>query len=226
MSIRAWQGWSWVASASAHVAGAAAVLHFASPYLGNGAHGAAKVIVATPVIGIELVSRPPASTASTIGPWGSEDADAATPPNILSSPADVTRPVPKVVSHPSKASEAGGGTSDGASEVAAAADGFTGDPKMLQAYGDTLLTHLERFKRYPEEAKRRGRTGVVRVSFSVSRAGDVVEARLAEPSGETSLDEEALATLWRAEPLPRLPDQLPATVTFTLPISFDLTKHS
>jgi protein TonB len=72
-----------------------------------------------------------------------------------------------------------------------------------------LVARLERFKRYPEAASRRGIKGKVRVRFTVDRLGQVVEAEVVESSGSPILDEEAVALVRRAGPFPPLPDGLP-----------------
>lgn len=57
----------------------------------------------------------------------------------------------------------------------------------------------------------------------MDRAGRVLAVTLVHSSGSALLDEEATALVRRAEPLPRLPDEVAsATLTLTVPISFAL----
>ncbi len=57
----------------------------------------------------------------------------------------------------------------------------------------------------------------------MDRAGRVLAVTLVRSSGSSLLDEEAAALVRRAEPLPRLPDEVAgATLTLTVPISFAL----
>jgi periplasmic protein TonB len=80
---------------------------------------------------------------------------------------------------------------------------------------------LERTIRYPEAADRRGQSGVVQVSFSLDRQGRLVDSRIVRSSGVAALDEEALALLRRAQPLPPPPPEFPGEpVTFNVPIRF------
>lgn len=86
-----------------------------------------------------------------------------------------------------------------------------------------LLSRLQRAKRYPDLARSRGDQGVATVSFTMDRAGRVLAVTLVRSSGSSLLDEEAAALVRRAEPLPRLPDEIAgATLTLTVPISFAL----
>ena len=86
-----------------------------------------------------------------------------------------------------------------------------------------LLGRLQRAKRYPDLARSRGDQGVATVSFTMDRAGRVLAVTLVRSSGSSLLDEEATALVRRAEPLPRLPDEVTgATLTLTVPISFAL----
>jgi protein TonB len=83
------------------------------------------------------------------------------------------------------------------------------------------VKHLDRFKRYPEIARARGNQGEATVQFTVDRTGHVIAARVVHSSGSSALDEEALAVLKRADPLPAAPDQVGATTfDLTLPIQF------
>ena len=84
-----------------------------------------------------------------------------------------------------------------------------------------LVSHLNRFKRYPDGARARGAQGAVLVEFTIDRAGNVVASRVLQPSGSSSLDEEAIAVLQRASPLPRPPVEMTGELfPLTLPIQF------
>jgi protein TonB len=79
----------------------------------------------------------------------------------------------------------------------------------LQAnWAKTLMNRLERYKRYPAAAERRGIKGVAVVRFRVDRSGHVVSSEIMKSSGSPILDEEALAVLERASPFPVPPDQI------------------
>lgn len=89
-----------------------------------------------------------------------------------------------------------------------------------------VLGILNRVKQYPDDAKRRGREGVVRVRFIVNASGEVIARQLVDSSGTLSLDREALAMLQRAQPLPPPPAELleSGRYAITLPVDFALKK--
>jgi len=80
------------------------------------------------------------------------------------------------------------------------------DGNARAAYVAALLKHLNRFKRYPESAKLRHEQGVVSLRFSIDRHGNVMASSIIRGSGHKALDEEVLAAVNRADPLPRIPD--------------------
>ncbi len=71
-----------------------------------------------------------------------------------------------------------------------------------------LLSHLARYKRYPDDARRRGAEGTSRIRFSVDADGKVLSASLAGSSGNASLDRATLAMIRRAQPLPKPPEDI------------------
>jgi protein TonB len=82
-----------------------------------------------------------------------------------------------------------------------------------------LVAQLERHKRYPPQAQ--GKVGEARLAFSIDRSGHVVASRIVHSSGSDALDQEALALVKRAAPLPPPPagisdDQL----LFVVPIRY------
>ena len=88
------------------------------------------------------------------------------------------------------------------------------------AFQRTLLSHIARFRRYPQLA-RFGEHGVAQVIFSMRRDGTVGEVWVRQSSGHLILDEAATETIRRAQPLPAIPQDLPDKLTILLPISFD-----
>jgi len=71
-----------------------------------------------------------------------------------------------------------------------------------------LLTHLARFKRYPDDARRRGAEGTTRVRFTVDADGKVLNVALEGSSGNASLDRATLSMIRRAQPLPKPPEEI------------------
>ena len=102
-------------------------------------------------------------------------------------------------------------------------------PKGKQASNDVkadwealLLTHLKKYRRYPARARAARQQGVVHIHLTVNRAGRVLSTEIARNSGYFALDQEALATIKRAEPLPPIPLNMPAEVKLTVPVEFYL----
>jgi protein TonB len=71
-----------------------------------------------------------------------------------------------------------------------------------------LLSHLARYKRYPDEARRRGIEGTSQVRFNLDRSGKVLSVELAKSSGNVALDRATLAMIRRATPVPAPPAEL------------------
>lgn len=90
------------------------------------------------------------------------------------------------------------------------------------AYQRLLLRHIRGFRLYPAEAVKRRAEGIVVVRFRVSRDGAIEEAWVARRSRDVALDRAALDTLWRAEPLPAVPAELPAPLEVEVPVPFRL----
>jgi protein TonB len=86
-----------------------------------------------------------------------------------------------------------------------------------------IVALLERNKRYPGSAQSRHQQGIAQVFFSLDRQGRVIDSRVVRSSGATTLDEEALALLHRAQPFPPPQPELPGErVDVTVPIRFNL----
>lgn len=94
------------------------------------------------------------------------------------------------------------------------------DPVTWQG---ALLARLEKFKRYPSEAQGNHQEGVAMLTFTIDRQGHVLSARLTGRSGYDLLDQETLALIQRADPLPVPPDSvLGNTIELTVPIEFSI----
>ena len=92
----------------------------------------------------------------------------------------------------------------------------------LATWQSVLLGHLEHHKRYPREARRNGQQGVVYVRVSINRDGTVVDYRLTQPSAHKALNQETLALIARAQPLPSPPEVSSDTLEFVVPVEFFL----
>ncbi|MET1756516.1 energy transducer TonB [Novosphingobium sp. RD2P27] len=85
-----------------------------------------------------------------------------------------------------------------------------------------LLAHLEQFRRYPARARASRQEGTTYIRFTMNRAGQVLSASVARKSGHYGLDQAALDTLKRAQPLPAIPDDRPDVLELTIPVEFYL----
>lgn len=83
-----------------------------------------------------------------------------------------------------------------------------------------VLARIARYRRYPANAKRAREQGVVFIHFRMDRAGHILTASLARSSGHADLDQAALDTLRRADPLPSIPDDRPDQLELSVPIEF------
>jgi protein TonB len=90
----------------------------------------------------------------------------------------------------------------------------------IAAYRSALLAKIRGAARYPEAARERGATGVATVRFALDSVGALTLADLAQSSGDRELDDEALAAVRRASPLPSPPAGAPRA--YSAPIRFDL----
>ena len=98
-----------------------------------------------------------------------------------------------------------------------------GAPHIEPSWQTSLVRQLQRFKRYPGEAQSRREQGVVLLSFSLDRTGHVLAHSIAHSSGYPALDDEVMAMILRAEPLPAFPASMPQPrLDLTVPIRFSL----
>ncbi|MDF2491118.1 MAG: energy transducer TonB, partial [Pseudomonas sp.] len=78
----------------------------------------------------------------------------------------------------------------------------------LPSWQGDLLRHLAKYKKYPEDARRRGMTGVNRLRFVVDAEGRVLSYSLAGGSGSAALDRATMEMIRRAQPLPKPPAEI------------------
>ncbi len=102
--------------------------------------------------------------------------------------------------------------------------------RVIQSSGPLRYAILEgmhvrdsRVHNYPSEAQSRSEEGIVLLSFSLDRTGHVLAHRIARSSGFADLDNEVMAMILRAEPLPAFPPSMPQPqLDLTVPIRFSL----
>jgi protein TonB len=88
-----------------------------------------------------------------------------------------------------------------------------------------LLAWLERYKRYPRVAQEQRQQGVVYLRFAIDRQGRVLSSRINNSSGFELLDDEVLALVQRAQPLPAPPSEVTGDrIELQVPVSFTLRR--
>jgi protein TonB len=178
--------------------------------------------VDVPVVMLDLPESPVSSTAPAAdlppGPIQEEETLPTPPKEETKQPepeAEVAIPIPEPPK-PEPPTE----------EKHATAPPQANAPRVLvMRWQNSLRARIQRFREYPDKALSRGDEGSPTVEFTIDRDGRLVNSHIVDSSGSASLDDEALAVLVRAQPMPRPPDGLPdAELTITLPIYFHLKK--
>lgn len=102
--------------------------------------------------------------------------------------------------------------------------GLLDDKKRLVAgWAKQISAWFERHKRYPKVDK--VKDAKVVVTFELDRTGNVLSAEVQETSGDKRFDDEAIAMLHRASPLPRPPAaQADEGLKFSVPVIFNQKK--
>ena len=99
----------------------------------------------------------------------------------------------------------------------------SGGQPIAASWENSVVKHLQRYKRYPSEALSRSEEGIVLLSFSIDRSGHVLARHIARSSGHPDLDEEVMDMIKRAEPLPAFPASMSqAQLDLTVPIRFSM----
>lgn len=89
----------------------------------------------------------------------------------------------------------------------------------------TLMLKLNEVKRYPSLARRYRQEGITYLRFTMDREGNVLAKSIEQQSGYPMLDEETLALIDRAQPLPQPPIQMAGeTLEFVVPVEFFLKR--
>ncbi len=90
-------------------------------------------------------------------------------------------------------------------------------------YAAQIQLWLARHRTYPQGARLRQQQGVARVAFTIDRSGRVLRVRLLQATGHELLDNEVMALIRRAQPLPPMPDALTqSTLELVVPVEFSL----
>ncbi|MCB1755286.1 MAG: energy transducer TonB [Gammaproteobacteria bacterium] len=142
-----------------------------------------------------------------------EEKPAESPPEERQTPAAASAPPPT-----SQAAEQAKAPSQEAIAPAAPSAGE-------QSWRASLVARLDKAKRYPRRARRLRQEGVSYLRFSMDRDGNILSSSLERSSGHPLLDEETLALLKRAEPLPPPPPVVAGErLEFVVPVEFILKR--
>lgn len=104
-----------------------------------------------------------------------------------------------------------------ADRAAAPSPGANGNPNAVPNWMSQLYSALQRHKRALSGAPE----GTAVVSFALDRSGGVHNPRIARSSGSSAIDQEVLAMVARASPLPPPPPEKPGTqILVSVPIRY------
>lgn len=120
---------------------------------------------------------------------------------------------------------AGGKAGSQDSPEAGSADQVTGGglPGQATDYMSLLQAWLHKHKEYPRRAQARRQEGTALLYFVMDRDGRVSDSHIQRSSGYQLLDEEVLALIRRAEPLPPPPPELAGdNIKLVVPVQFFL----
>ncbi|MEP9360987.1 TonB family protein [Sphingomonas sp. KR3-1] len=177
------------------------------------------------LLGADAFERPAAATSLDKAEAESKAKDAGARQAGAESP-DATVAAPTALAAAGPSSIATGSSTPAAPSLAIAAPAGAAQPLP-----DGAVSGTDYFQRLQKHVAGYRRTlvatgqpqGVVLVRFYVSRSGEISALRVSTSSGTELLDDEALAWILRARPMPAIPAGLPDRISFVLPLSFDRT---
>jgi periplasmic protein TonB len=98
-------------------------------------------------------------------------------------------------------------------------------PAARASWQAQLVAWLEKYKRYPRVAQEQRQQGVVHLRFTIDREGKVLASEINKSSGFELLDDEVLALIQRAQPVPAPPPEVAGNrIELLVPVSFSLHK--
>lgn len=183
---------------------------------------------AMPVAQLQAPTPTPDSTASparssaALAPPTSERPLAEAMPAAAQFPDVVAEAIPEPPSSPASPDDAAERSQQAAPPAPSLPPAPRHAGRMQANWTGEVLARLERFRRYPRAAQVARQQGVAYVHVRIDRQGRVLSAALQRSSGHALLDEEALQTFHRAQPLPAPPASLPDPVELEVPVEFFL----
>lgn len=150
----------------------------------------------------------------------------------IEKPREHTKPVEKPI-HQAQVSNVNSQASANSSAAAPKGDdsqtvapnnSVAASKSLAQNWQSKVLGHLARHQQYPASARENGVEGTPWVNIVLDEQGRVLNVSLRKSSGANVLDNEALALIQRASPLPAPPQNVLQNqrVTFAVPIRFNL----
>jgi protein TonB len=98
-------------------------------------------------------------------------------------------------------------------------------PAARASWQTQLVAWIEKYKRYPRVAQEQRQQGVVYLRFAMDRHGRVTSSQINKSSGFELLDDEVLALIQRAQPLPAPPPEVPGDqINLVVPVAFSLHR--
>ena len=83
-----------------------------------------------------------------------------------------------------------------------------------------VYARINQNKVYPPSAQAKNEGGIVHLRFELNRQGELTGSRIIRSSGSTTLDNEALDLLRRAQPFPPPPADLAVPIHLNVPVSY------
>ena len=95
----------------------------------------------------------------------------------------------------------------------------------IPTWQNSLMLKLNEAKRYPARARRYRQEGIAYLRFTMDREGKVLAKSIEQSAGYPLLDEETLALIDRAQPLPKPPAEMQGeALEFVVPVEFFLNR--
>jgi protein TonB len=163
---------------------------------------------------IEKVEAPAEVTLPMPEPKAEEQKPREEPDTQKTKVEDAQQEAPSVRTAPPRAEQ------QLAARPTSATQGSNASRDALIRWNHLVSARLQQNKRYPGGAVR-GEQGTVAFAFIVNSKGQILSQRIVRSSGHSALDNEALAMLQRAQPLPAfLPGMTQPTIDVTQMISY------
>ncbi|HJQ56622.1 MAG TPA: TonB family protein [Vineibacter sp.] len=115
--------------------------------------------------------------------------------------------------------------SESTSHAGVAAPGAANQPSpdTVSRWQTAILAHLQKHKRYPAASRAADQQGTAYLRFAIDRNGRVLAMQVERPSGYSTLDQETLDLVERAQPLPAPPSDMSGErFEFIVPVKFQL----